>query len=101
MFHMLLCWKLYEMNVVSRDNIWPLMWVKVLIYPREFWWRVQTSSISMSSVPHVEKLLMQSGLLQDWFALLNGHGFMNGISIPYLCDIFDVKDCYFVVHPTL
>ena len=91
-------WKLYEMKVVSRDRIWPLMWVKALMY-------MSAESSEFFNFgewcPHVEEVLMQSDLLQDQFALLNGHGLMDGTSIPHLCDNFDVKDCYFVVRPTL
>ena len=93
-------WKLCEMKMVCWDRIWPLMWVKALMYPRE----CSTESSEFFDYgewcPHVEDF-PRSSLFQGWFASLNNHGFMGGISIPHLCNNVDARDSYIVAHLTL
>ena len=50
--------------------------------------------------PHVDELLIRPRL-QDRFASLKDHGFMDGITILHLYDNYNVKDCYLVTYPAL
>lgn len=94
-------WKSYETKVVSRDRIWSLMWIKVLMCL----WEYSVESLEFFNFgewcPQVEELPMWLGFLQDGFALLNGHGFMDRISISHLYDNFVARDCYLVTRPIL
>ena len=94
-------WKFCEMKVVSGDRIRPLMWVKALMYL----WECSAKSLEFFSFsewcPQFEEFLILLDILQDGFASLNGHGFVDGISIPHLCNNFDAINCYIMACPTL
>ena len=65
------------------DNIWHVMWIKTLMDPRECSVENPKFFHFSESCPHVEGLLVRTILFQDLLPPLNGHSFVNRISIPH------------------